>query len=333
MLHTEAKLTKRSRTNCGIESIIEFIFTKNDGKEPESIQSHAARLKTKMLKWCPTWNGKILLRPFFDTRMTLCVYDVLKQETVRQLNVPFFPQRIVPLDKEFMLSCDMSLYVLDIEKNNCRKVFTTDNGWTITCFELLHRSRVAICVQGIVLVLNSLFKTTKTIKLSARAIKQMKNGNIATIQHKKVHIFNETFSKKLATYEIKLCHRLVELRSGHLIAYEADRSSIINLTSGKVKYSSERHRYIIELENGYHVIFFASTLMEVWNGEKCLYSVTFGIDETWEYSIREIEPGVLAWQSQELIMFYDIVNRMPVRGYPKKLCIRGQAKLRYWLME
>ncbi len=111
---------------------------------------------------------------------------------------------------------------------------------------------------------------------------------------------------------------VVELSNGDICAFGFQDSVTIDKNTLKCEVGPS-YLQVISLENRMHVAFERSKI-NVFNG-RVLVREIFGFDiySTWDGAVAEVSPGVIVWQTELLIMCYDIVRGKPVTGFPKQM--------------
>jgi hypothetical protein len=117
--------TKRTRHDTTLSSVT-FRFNTSEEIVSETLYSHVQRLKTKLTTHEKIWNGKILVRP--STAMNFCIYDILKQETIKTVSLDFEAHnKVFPVHGGYAVANIQQdeLYFIDAGLDSCRRVFVS----------------------------------------------------------------------------------------------------------------------------------------------------------------------------------------------------------------
>jgi hypothetical protein len=334
---------KRHRTgsNAVIEPIVSFICEKNSDATRTDIQTLTSQLKTQFRTRQPKWNGKVLFRTMYTANERFIIYDVMSQKTIKELGNSEEEEScgIIQHNNSFAYISPGkgAIYELDMELK-CKTVY---KGSRLIFLTKLFNESVAIGTKEKIVIVDKLWREYKTINTpDTWCLVQLKDGGLAGI-HASSHygenpyltIWNKDYE---ATSQPTLLPShsalsIVELPNGNMCAIGFQDSVMIDRKTLNCEIGPS-YLQVISLENGMHVAFERSKI-NVFNGSVLVREI-FGFDiySTWDGAAVEVSPGVIAWQTEQLIMCYDVVRGKPVTGFPKQL-YRSRVMLRSIIMD
>jgi hypothetical protein len=267
--------------------------------------------------------------------MNFCIYDILKQETIKTVGLDFEAHNTVfPVHGGYAVANIQQdeLYFIDAELDSCRRVFVsnkktvvrfgivfenTASGDISTCVQLKNKN-IAIGTSDGITICNTAWKVISFIQSpeqvdSVLRIIELNCGRFVTL-HKsgsgQLVLWQREFTEPEVVGETG-CSEIVQLANGNVLGYGlGTEMTSLDLKACQVRTIPGDKTSVMQLQNGMHVVScFLSNQVSVFNNDEFVYNLNYQLGYVWNLVHCEVRPGVLAWQVGREMTFFDVERR------------------------